>query len=76
MDLSQSIGACPVCRSSKYHKSDDGFLICEFGHQSQRFWEEHEDNETYFGVTRRLQSQRSRLSQVLNESPDKNEICT
>ncbi len=63
MDLSQSVGVCPVCRSSRYHKTDAGFLVCEFGHQSQAFWEEHEDEETYFGITRRIQSSQPRLSQ-------------
>ena len=76
MDLSQSVGACPVCRSTRYHKTDDGFLLCEFGHQSQGFWEEHDDKETYFGTTRKLASRggQSRLSQSLDE--DQNKLCT
>lgn len=75
MDLSQSVGACPVCRSSKYHRTEAGFLVCEFGHQSQGFWEEQEDHETYFGTTKRLGSQRlsqPRLSQTLEESSKNN----
>lgn len=76
MDLSQSVGACPVCRTSKYHRTDAGFLVCEFGHQSQGFWEEQDDHETWFGTTKRIGSQRlsqTRLSQTLEESP-KNDI--
>lgn len=71
MDLSQSVGACQVCRSTRYHKTDDGFLVCEFGHQSQKFWEEADDGDTFLGTTRRQirasQLSGSRLSQVLSE---------
>lgn len=75
MDLSQSVGACPVCRSTRYHKTDDGFLLCEFGHQSQGFWEEHDDKETYLGTTRKLSIRGSqvRLSQASEE--DHKKIC-
>lgn len=41
MDLSQSVGPCPVCRSCIYESTDMGFLVCEYGHQSQVIFPPH-----------------------------------
>lgn len=44
MDLSQSVGPCPFCRSTRYTPTGTGFLVCEHGHQSQKFWQEEQDD--------------------------------
>jgi hypothetical protein len=60
MDLSQSVGACPYCRSTKYRKTETGFLVCEYGHQSQKFWQEEQDDfDSSVGVGRRIKKVRT-----------------
>ncbi|PJF16966.1 hypothetical protein PSACC_03208 [Paramicrosporidium saccamoebae] len=77
MDLSQSVGACPYCRSTNYRKTDTGFLVCEFGHQSQKFWQEEQDDfDSSVGVGRRIKRGRTQSQSLplVEETTDESNV--
>ncbi|TPX44929.1 hypothetical protein SeMB42_g04170 [Synchytrium endobioticum] len=51
---------CTVCSSTRYHRDDIGFYVCEYGHQSQSYQEEQSEGEGMAISGRRIKQKRKK----------------